>query len=299
MQLPSIRSVRPRFFAVIGGIVLRPRVNDFYQYGGFIHSIMFLTPETEFKGNMLARDALTYPNIMCEIFTKNEFAKKYLPAAVQRAKTISERISDITKDDWPERINDGVLELLKEAVIAFESSLQDELERLPIFACEEEKIGNLSVDKLLKGASNGYPSKTKDHLTSLCLTEIDEAGRCLVFDRGTAAGFHLLRSVELAIRQYLTAIPSFTMPPLNRQNWGEYLKLLKENGAGKDVTDHLYNIKDNYRNPLMHPEDTLGVDEAVSLFGVAQSMNEMLIADMKKRGLPCPMITVKPPSSTQ
>jgi len=34
----------------------------------------------------------------------------------------------------------------------------------------------------------------------------------------------------------------------------------------------------------MHPEDTLEMPEAVSLFGVAQSMNEMLIADMKKRG---------------
>jgi hypothetical protein len=46
------------------------------------------------------------------------------------------------------------------------------------------------------------------------------------------------------------------MPPLNRQNWGQYLTLLKDNGAGREVTDHLHNIKDNYRNPLMHPEDT-------------------------------------------
>ena len=33
----------------------------------------------------------------------------------------------------------------------------------------------------------------------------------------------------------------------------------------------------------MHPEDTLEMDAAVSLFGLAQSMNEMLIEDMKKR----------------
>jgi hypothetical protein len=75
------------------------------------------------------------------------------------------------------------------------------------------------------------------------------------------------------------------MPPLNRQNWGEFLKLLIDNGAGREVTDHLHNIRVNYRNPLMHPEDSLEMDEAVSLFAVAQSMNEMLIADMLKRGL--------------
>jgi hypothetical protein len=105
-----------------------------------------------------------------------------------------------------------------------------------------------------------------------------------VYERSTAAGFHILRSVELTIRQYLTAIPGFVMPP-NRQNWGEYLDLLKKNQAAKEVYDHLYNIKDNYRNPLMHPEDTLEIDEAVSLFAVAQSMNEMLISDMLKKGL--------------
>ncbi len=95
----------------------------------------------------------------------------------------------------------------------------------------------------------------------------------------------MLRSVELTIQQYLTAVPGFVMPPLNRQNWGEYLKLLKENGAGKEVTDHLHNVKDNYRNPLMHPEDVLEMDEAVSLFALSQAMNEMLISDMLKRGL--------------
>ena len=75
------------------------------------------------------------------------------------------------------------------------------------------------------------------------------------------------------------------MPPLNRQNWGEYLRLLKDNNASREVTDQLHNIKDNYRNPLMHPEDTLELSDAVSLFAVAQSINEVLIGDMLKRNL--------------
>jgi hypothetical protein len=74
-------------------------------------------------------------------------------------------------------------------------------------------------------------------------------------------------------------------PAVNRQNWGQYPTLLKDNGAGREVTDHLHNIKDNYRNPLMHPEDTLELPAAVSLFAVAQSMNEMLINEMLKRNL--------------
>jgi hypothetical protein len=59
---------------------------------------------------------------------------------------------------------------------------------------------------------------------------------------------------------------------------------LRDNGAAKEATDTLQNIKDNYRNPLMHPEDTLTPKEAVSLFALCQGMIETLVANMKKRG---------------
>ena len=68
--------------------------------------------------------------------------------------------------------------------------------------------------------------------------------------------------------------------PLNRQNWGEYIRLLKDNGAAKEVTDHLQNIKENYRNPLMHPEDILELHEAASLFAVCQSIRRLRAPDI-------------------
>jgi hypothetical protein len=106
----------------------------------------------------------------------------------------------------------------------------------------------------------------------------------------------VLRAVELVVKQYLQAIPGFAKLPSNR-NWGEYLKLLRDNNAAKEVTDTLQNIKDNYRNPVMHPEDTLLLKDATSLFALCQGMIETLIADMKKRGfITCP--TAKPTNST-
>jgi hypothetical protein len=266
--------------------MLRPRPYDFYSFATYIHPAGQLTAGTMFTGSVLAKDAIVLPKIMCIVFCSDEFCKTYLPAAVERAEGIIRAVDDICNGGWPsEPFPEDQAKLLQERVHAFETSLQDELARLPIFCCDDEKLGNFSVDKLLKGASNGYPAKTRDHLTPLCQSEIDESGKCLAYDRATASGFHILRSVELTIRQYLFAVPGFVMPgAVDRQGWGKYLELLKANGAGREVTDHLYNIKDNYRNPLMHPEDTLEMDEAVSLFAVAQSMNEMLVADMKKRG---------------
>ena len=280
--------VRPVcLFSIVGADVYKPRPFDFYSMGEYLHPVAELRAGEAYNGNPVAIDAIGNAQAMTVVVGLDEFCKKYMPSAISRAGDLGSYL-DVTflrqNNPWPAKITAEQVQRIKELVHAFETSFQDELGKVPMFCCEDDTIGNLSVDKLLKGASNGYPAKTKAHLSPKCLTEIDEAGRCLVYDRSTAAGFHLLRSVELTVRQYLQAVSGFVMPPLNRQNWGEYLKLLKDNGAGKEVTDHLYNIKDNYRNPLMHPEDTLEIDEAVSLFGVAQSMNEMLIADMKKRG---------------
>ena len=75
------------------------------------------------------------------------------------------------------------------------------------------------------------------------------------------------------------------MPPINRQSFGVFVGLLETNGASKESVDTLRNINGNYRNPLMHPEDSLDLHEAISLFCVCQAMIEILVAELKKRDL--------------
>jgi hypothetical protein len=75
------------------------------------------------------------------------------------------------------------------------------------------------------------------------------------------------------------------MPAFNRQNWGEYITLLKAHGANVAVSDTLESIRKNHRNPLMHPEDTLDIHGAISLFSICQSMTEFLMEDLLSRKL--------------
>lgn len=272
--------------------MVNPHAFSFYTFAKFIQPLAELDGNAELSPLLLKR--MGDVNLLADWFGIEPFCKKYLPSSGQHIRGIGNNLKETflepkQSDPAPlmcggRVITDYWAGRLREDIQKFETVLQDEVSKLPIFCCDDDAIGNFSIAKLLKGASNGYPDKTKKRLTADCCREIDEAGRCLVYERSTASGFHILRSVELTIRQYLSAVPGFVMPPLNRQNWGEYLALLKTNGAARDVTDHLHNIKDNYRNPLMHPEDVLETDEAVSLFAVAQSMNEMLINDILKRG---------------
>jgi hypothetical protein len=222
-------------------------------------------------------------------FVLDEFCQNHMPSSARKLGELKNfvvsRLLNPPAVLGMETIFISDIDTLKKQIHEFETLLQDELSKLPAYVLEDRKIGNLSIRKLLHGASNGYPKDARERLTKECKNEIDESGKCLVFERSTASGFHILRAIEITITQYLTAIPHFVMPALNRQNWGEYLKLLKDNGATREVTDHLHNIKDNYRNPLMHPVDTMNTDQAVSIFGVAQSMNEMLVKDMLDRKL--------------
>jgi hypothetical protein len=107
---------------------------------------------------------------------------------------------------------------IQEAIRKFETILDDEIQKAPIFCLD--LIGNLSTDSLLDGAHKGYEDETRRVLTDACKNEIDEAGRCLAYERSTASGFHILRAVELTIRQYLSLISNFVMPPLKSAELG-------------------------------------------------------------------------------
>ncbi len=50
-------------------------------------------------------------------------------------------------------------------------------------------------------------------------------------------------------------------------------------GSAK-VLSCLQQIKDLHRNPLMHPEETLTLEEAISLFGICQSAISAMLKEI-------------------
>jgi hypothetical protein len=294
VQMPYVYVDHPRLprglFSPIGDSVIKPRLYEFYAAATHFRPIMTLRPEMALQQNKPVIELLTYARLgVFALFDGNPFSERYLPGSSKKAQSIGQYIDahfiKMTGEPWDGALIESKLQGLQSRVKSFETLLEQELQELPVFCCEDEALGNLSVNKLLIGAHNGYPREVREHLPPQCPAEIDEAGKCLVFERATAAGFHILRAVELALIAYLNAIPGFTMPPLNRQNWGEYIAQLKKNSADKGLVDHIQNLKDNHRNPLMHPQDTLTMPEAVSLFGVCQGSIETIISDGMTRGL--------------
>lgn len=105
-----------------------------------------------------------------------------------------------------------------------------------------------------------------------CIADIRWAGKCIAFELGTAAGFHLLRALETVVLAYRKhVIPGNPDPNPNNRNFGQYIKDMEDNNGEKKVISTLRQIKDLHRNSLFHPEDVLTVDEAIRLLGIVVS----------------------------
>jgi hypothetical protein len=92
---------------------------------------------------------------------------------------------------------------LHNAVDKFEATLLAELRDLEIYSVSP--VGIYSTSALLTNATAMFGDDAV-LLPAEVSTEFDEARKSLAFGLYTAAGFHLLRSIEAAVRKYYDAL---------------------------------------------------------------------------------------------
>lgn len=141
------------------------------------------------------------------------------------------------------------------------------------------KKGGYDTLALVTNAAVLFPQSLRVRAPE-AVDDILEAGKCLAFELGTSAGFHTLRACESVLRRYWDHVTSGTPRPKNR-NIGAYLKKMEDLGVGdKKVLAVLTQIKDLHRNALIHPEESLTLDEAINLMGIVRSAVSAMLAPL-------------------
>ena len=135
---------------------------------------------------------------------------------------------------------------------------------------------------LVANGEKVFSEEARKELREEEIYNVKEAGKCLAFQIPTAAAFHMFRCVESLIRRYYEVVVG-KLPKPKMRNWGVYIKSLRECGADPKVMSTLEQIKDLHRNPVIHPEERLNDEEALSLLGIMDSAVTLMIADIKKR----------------
>jgi len=117
------------------------------------------------------------------------------------------------------------------------------------------------------------------------IPDIRQAGKCLAFEISTAAGFHLMRALELVLRLYFEVVAKGEPRP-STNNLGDYLRLMVDKNLGEPkLLAVLKQIKDLHRNEFIHPETTLTLDEAIGLLGITQSAIVYMLSTLPEKQL--------------
>ncbi len=139
-----------------------------------------------------------------------------------------------------------------------------------------EPTGIYSTSDLIENAENVFSEPIRNQLDQQTRTDINEAGKCIAFDLSTAAAFHVWRSVERELRRYFE---DWTGGSAGTEDWATLLNLLRKTKADAKTLAVLDHLRALHRNPSMHPENHLTPDEAVSLFGLANSAISAMVID--------------------
>mgnify|MGYP001328680932 CR=1 FL=1 len=134
------------------------------------------------------------------------------------------------------------------------------------------------VEKLLDKIEKIFSPNIFDSLPTMAKQDFSEAGKCIAFERATAAAFHILRATEVIVRLYYQ---KYLRKKPEGKTWGQLLNELKNKNTGKKpspvILNHLVNIKDSFRNPTQHPDKNYDIYEVQDLLSVCiDVVNKMM-----------------------
>jgi hypothetical protein len=209
------------------------------------------------------------------------FNKYYIDPATKQLRT----------PEGEDRIDPHEMAMIRSLVEKFEHALAADLNRAPSYLAS--KRGIYSTYDLIENAYQTFSPNLLSIISQDAQNEFTAAGRALAFGLGTATAMHLLRAVEIVLKQYYELYSGTTVAKTER-SYNIYLKKLATlseeegnlNRPDKRLLQMLAQIKEHYRNPLTVPESSVSVDQATSLFGLACAvitlMAEQILAKQAK-----------------
>lgn len=247
------------------GKMIRVSGHYLYDIGTQMH------PLSEIKAGMPLEEALL-PILIAEgaLAPLLQQSIYQLRTSQQSGVELLEVIRDIRNKIEADKEQDATLDpydayTLQTAFQKFEAVLAAELQLSPLYLVSPK--GAYDIDCLAMKGSDVFPEALGQKVPN-AIPDIEQACKCLAFELNTACGFHLHRANESVLRQYYDAVTSGADRPKSR-NIGDYLnELNKLNKGDAKVKSALKDLKDLYRNPLIHPEYSIeSTDEAIALLG--------------------------------
>lgn len=169
----------------------------------------------------------------------------------------------------------------KKALDNFEMIFAEEMREAATYRVPTRGI--YDIRKLVDDADCTFPNEILGFVSDKSKAEWRAAGRCLAFGMFTACGFHVARAVEGALEAYFECFNGG--PDKKHKNWGHYLEALEKctgaNLPNPKTLGELRQLKDDWRNPLMHPRVILEEADARTVFNNGETLIIMMGQELR------------------
>jgi hypothetical protein len=169
---------------------------------------------------------------------------------------------------------------IQKALRDFEAVLKEELSLADTYAVAQK--GAYSTAELITNSCKMLPVSVQASLPPQATSDFNQAGRCFAFETFTAAAFHLFRAIEAVMAIYFKHVTG-KKKPTNLRNWWVYIETMRKSKKADDkILQALDHIRDKYRNPITHPDESVDADQVLVLFGLAVSVMSLMASAVAK-----------------
>ncbi|MBN8973933.1 MAG: HEPN domain-containing protein [Rhizobiales bacterium] len=265
------------------------RINpfSFYEFASKLHAVSALSGEVSTRAGFWpiwqARNAM-------ETLIKGD----PIPIGISsgKAQTLRERLDNVMKDRFettdqkgekrirfPEESDQPIagymIDWIKSGITEFETVFAEEMRETATYFVPRRGI--YWTPALVDSADETFPKELLSFIPQKAREDWKSAGRCLAFNLLSASGFHVARAVEACLESYYGLFSG--KPGETLHSWYDYIKALKEIAA-KEPTPcplaktlvELDQMREDYRNPIVHPRVVLSEGDARMLFANGESL---------------------------
>ncbi len=189
-----------------------------------------------------------------------------MPVSVLQCKKIT-RILDLA---WPRPEEPVILDLLSDfprVSAMLREIIIDELSSKQFYFVRSDLAKFYFENQFSKSSIQKFPCAIYD---------MEEAGKCFALGRHTACASHLMRVMEVGLKEIVS---TYNLVP-NKQDWGEYIRVIKAYcEMNREVKTELFAVADRmdsvrivWRNSTMHVERQYSEEEALEVFNAAKNL---------------------------
>jgi hypothetical protein len=162
-----------------------------------------------------------------------------------------------------------------------ENNFEREYRNLSVFTVTPKGLYDTRL--LIEKGEEKFLETTRSVFNPRVIYDLQQSGKCLAFEVPTAMAFHVMRATESLIKKYYEVLAGKPWPYPQR-DWGKYIaELEKFPDVNVVITGRLKEIKNLNRNPLIHPEEIVPMEEAPVIFDLCNGVIFYMAEEIRKR----------------